>query len=87
MRSNFPLTLTTGNGQTIQRPYPLWPVALPVSTHPTVAGLNGVALGWVSPLDLSRADTSTVTPLLATSQFGGISTDRFPLIRLSTGRP
>lgn len=79
MRSNFPLTLTTGSGQTIQRPYPLWPVTLPISAHPTVAGLNGVALGWVSPLDLSGADTTTVTPLLATSQFGGIFTGPFPL--------
>jgi ABC-2 type transport system permease protein len=79
MRSNFPLTLTTGNGQTIQRPYPLWPVSLPVSTHPTVSGLNGVALGWVSPLDLSGADPNTVTPLLATSQFGGIFNGPFPL--------
>lgn len=78
MRSNFPVTQESETGQQVQRPYPLWPVSLPVSTHPTVTGLTGIALGWASPLDLSGADTSTVTPLLATSQFGGVLTGMFP---------
>ncbi|TFG64717.1 MAG: hypothetical protein E4H28_04915, partial [Gemmatimonadales bacterium] len=79
MRSNFPVTQELATGQQFQRPYPLWPVSMPVSTHPTVNGLTGVALGWASPLDLSGADTSTVTALLATSQFGGVLTGPFPL--------
>jgi len=78
MRSNFPVTQESDTGLPVRRPYPLWPVSLPVSTHPTVIGLTGVALGWASPLDLSGADTSTVTPLLATSQFGGVLTGPFP---------
>ncbi len=79
MRSNFPVNQASEGGQTVQRPYPLWPVTLPASAHPTVAGLTGITLGWASPLDLSGADTSTVTPLLATSQFGGVFTGPFPL--------
>jgi ABC-2 type transport system permease protein len=78
MRSNFPVTQQSEGGPPVQRPYPLWPVSLPVSAHPAVSGLTGVALGWASPLDLSGADTSTVTPLLATSQFGGVLTGPFP---------
>ncbi len=78
MQSNFPVTQETETGQQVRRPYPLWPITLPVSTHATVAGLTGIAMGWVSPLDLSGADTSTVTPLLATSQFGGVLTGPFP---------
>ena len=79
MRSNFPVNQETDSGRPVQRPYPLWPVTRPVSAHPTVAGLTGITLGWASPLDLSGADTSTVTPLLATSQFGGVFTGPFPL--------
>ncbi|MFQ5529667.1 MAG: Gldg family protein [Gemmatimonadota bacterium] len=78
MRSNFPVTQQSESGLPVQRPYPLWPVSLPVSAHPVVSGLAGVALGWASPLDLSGADTSTVTPLLATSQAGGVLTGPFP---------
>ncbi|MDH3297051.1 MAG: GldG family protein, partial [Gemmatimonadota bacterium] len=79
MRSNFPVTQENESGLPVRRPYPLWPVSRPVSAHPVVGGLTGVVLGWASPLDLSGADTSTVTPLLATSQAGGVFTGPFPL--------
>lgn len=79
LRSNQPLQLPGPGGQPVQRPFPLFPIAVPTSDHPIVAGLTGVSLGFASPLDLSGADTTTVTPLLATTEFGGLMPGQSPL--------
>jgi ABC-2 type transport system permease protein len=78
-RSSGRVTLSSGGGGTYVVPYPLWPIVIPASTHPMVEGLSGVLLPWASPLDLSAADTSTVTPLLATTEFGQHLTGPHPL--------
>jgi ABC-2 type transport system permease protein len=79
VRSNTPLQITGSSGVPVQRPFPPFPVAVPVSDHPVVAGLSGVALAFASPLDLSGADTTTVTPLLATTEFGAVMPSESPL--------
>jgi ABC-type uncharacterized transport system involved in gliding motility auxiliary subunit len=77
-RSSGRVTLSSsGAGYVV--PYPLWPVVVPASAHAMVEGLTGVLLPWSSPLDLSRADTTTVTPLLATTEFGQHLTGPHPL--------
>ena len=79
LRSNQPLQIPGASGVRVQRPFPLFPIALPASAHPTLSGVTGVSLGFSSPIDLSGADTSTVTPLLATSEFGGVMPGESPL--------
>lgn len=79
VRSNSPLQLPGSGGQPVQRPFPPFPVVVPVSDHPVVAGLSGVAMALVSPLDLSGSDTTTVTPLLATTEFGAVMPSQSPL--------
>jgi ABC-2 type transport system permease protein len=78
-RSSGRVTLSSGSGGGYVVPYPLWPIVVPASTHTMVEGLSGVLLPWASPLDLSGADTSTVTPLLATTEFGQHLTGSHPL--------
>lgn len=68
LRSSGRVTLPSSSGMSYVVPYPLWPIALPTGTNAMVEGLAGVVLPWASPLDLSAADTSTVTPLLATTE-------------------
>jgi ABC-type uncharacterized transport system involved in gliding motility auxiliary subunit/ABC-type transport system involved in multi-copper enzyme maturation permease subunit len=79
VRSNSPVTMGGAGGTSVQRPFPPFPVAVPVSDHPIVAGLSGVALAFASPLDLSGADTTTVTPLLGTTEFGAVMPSESPL--------
>lgn len=79
LRSNEPLQLPGAGGSLVQRPFPLFPVTVPASEHPIVGGLSGVTLAFASPLDLSRADTATVTPLLATTDFGALMPGESPL--------
>lgn len=74
LRSNQPLTIDGA-----QRPFPLFPVTVPASDHPIVAGLTGVSLAFASPLDLSGADTTSVTPLLASTEFGTVMPPESPL--------
>ena len=78
-RSSGRVTLSSGSGGGFVVPYPLWPIVVPASAHAMVEGLSGVLLPWASPLDLSAADTSTVTPLLATTEFGQHLTGPHPL--------
>ena len=78
-RSSGRVTLTSSGGGGYVVPYPLWPIVVPASAHAMVEGLGGVVLPWASPLDLSAADTSTVTPLLATTEFGQHLTGPHPL--------
>lgn len=79
LRSNGRVTLPSSSGLSYVVPYPLWPIVLPASAHAMVEGLNGVLLPWASPVDLSAADTSTVTPLLATTEFGQHLTGFHPI--------
>ncbi len=79
MRSNGRVTLPSSSGMSFVVPYPLWPIVVPTSRHAMVSGLSGVLLPWASPLDLSGADTTTVTPLLATTEFGQHLTGSHPL--------
>lgn len=79
LRSSGRVTLPSSSGLSYVVPYPLWPIVLPASAHAMVEGLNGVLLPWASPLDLSAADTSTVTPLLATTEFGQHLTGFHPI--------
>lgn len=78
-RSSGRVTLSSGSGVSYVVPYPLWPIVVPASANAIVEGLSGVLLPWASPLDLSAADTSTVTPLLATTEFGQHLTGPHPL--------
>jgi len=77
-RSSGRVTLSS-SGAAYVVAYPLWPIVVPASSHAMVEGLSGVLLPWASPLDLSAADTSTVTPLLATTEFGQHLTGPHPL--------
>ena len=79
LRSSGRVTLPSSSGLSYVVPYPLWPLVLPASAHAMVEGLNGVLLPWASPVDLSAADTSTVTPLLATTEFGQHLTGFLPI--------
>jgi len=79
LRSNQPLQIPGSGGVPVQRPFPLFPITAPASEHPIVAGLSGVTLAFASPLDLSGADTATVTPLLATTEFGALLPAESPL--------
>lgn len=79
LRSNEPLTIDGA-----LRPFPLFPVVVPprgtgAESHPIVTGLAGVSLEFASPLDLSAADTTTVVPLLATTEAGGVLPPESPL--------
>jgi ABC-2 type transport system permease protein len=78
-RSSGRVTLSSSSGAGYVVPYPLWPIVVPAGGHAMVEGLSGVLLPWASPLDLSRADTSTVTPLLATTEFAQHLTGPHPL--------
>jgi ABC-2 type transport system permease protein len=79
LRSSGRVTLPSSSGLNYVVPYPLWPIVLPATAHAMVEGLNGVLLPWASPLDLSATDTSTVTPLLATTEFGQHLTGPHPI--------
>ena len=79
LRSSGRVTLPSSSGLSYVVPYPLWPLVLPASAHAMVEGLNGVLLPWASPVDLSAADTSMVTPLLATTEFGQHLTGFLPI--------
>jgi ABC-type uncharacterized transport system involved in gliding motility auxiliary subunit len=79
LRSSGRVTLPSSSGMSYVVPYPLWLIALPASAHAMVEGLNGVLLPWPSPLDLSASDTSTVTPLLGTTEFGQHLTGFHPI--------
>jgi len=79
LRSSGRVTLPSSSGLSYVVPYPLWPIVFPASAHAMVEGLNGVLLPWASPVDLSAADTSTVTPLLATTEFGQHLTGFHPI--------
>lgn len=79
LQSNEPLQLPGAGGTPVQRPFPLFPITVPASEHPIVGGLSGVTLAFASPLDLSGADTATVTPLLATTDFGALMPAESPL--------
>lgn len=79
VRSNQPLQVTGSGGVPVQRPFPPFPITVPASNHPIVSGLSGVSLAIPSPLDLSGADTTNVTPLLATTEFGGLMPSESPL--------
>jgi ABC-type uncharacterized transport system involved in gliding motility auxiliary subunit len=77
-RSSGRVTLSS-SGAGFVVPYPLWPIVVPASSHAMVEGLSGVLMPWASPLDLSGADTTTVTPLLTTTEFGQHLTGPHPL--------
>jgi ABC-2 type transport system permease protein len=79
LRSSGRVTLPTPSGLSLVVPYPLWPILQPATQHVIVEGLSGVLTPWASPLDLSRTDSSTVTPLLATTEFGQHLTGFHPL--------
>jgi ABC-type uncharacterized transport system involved in gliding motility auxiliary subunit len=78
-RSSGRVTLSSSSGVGYVVAYPLWPIVVAASSHAMVEGLSGVLLAWASPLDLSGADTTTVTPLLATTEFGQHLTGPHPL--------
>jgi ABC-type uncharacterized transport system involved in gliding motility auxiliary subunit len=69
MSSNEPVPLQTAGGYVLQQ-YPLWPVAFPLE-HPITRDGNTLLMRWTSPLYLEDADTTRVTPLLTTTEFGG----------------
>ncbi|WP_420633542.1 Gldg family protein [Candidatus Palauibacter sp.] len=52
-------------------PYPLWALAQPASGHVIVEGVANVPMRFGSPLLIEVEDSTTVTPLLATSDVGG----------------
>ncbi|MCL7970483.1 MAG: hypothetical protein M8866_00140, partial [marine benthic group bacterium] len=79
LRSSGRVTLPSSAGASFVAPYPLWPIVGAASDHPMVEGLAGVVLPWASPLDLSGADTTTVTPLLATTEFAQHLTGFHPI--------
>ncbi len=79
LRSSGRVTLPSSSGMSYVVPYPLWLIAVPADAHAMVEGLSGVLLPWASPLDLSASDTSTVTPLLATTEFGQHLTGHHPI--------
>jgi ABC-type uncharacterized transport system involved in gliding motility auxiliary subunit len=51
-------------------PYPLWPIVVPSRRHPITQGLSSMTLAWAGPLVVK--DTTHVTPLLQTTESGGV---------------
>ncbi len=79
LRSSGRVTLPSSAGASFVAPYPLWPIVGAASGHAMVEGVAGVVLPWASPLDLSSADTTAVTPLLATTEFAQHLTGFHPI--------
>ena len=79
LRSNGRVTQPTASGMSVIVPYPLWPVMVPASAHAILEGVSTVLVPWASPIELTTADTVQVIPLLATSEYGGVMTGRFPI--------
>ena len=52
-------------------PYPFWTLAQPASGHVIVDGVANVPIRYGSPLQIEVEDSTRVTPLLVTSDFGG----------------
>ena len=70
MTSNEPIPLQTAGGVVV-RQYPLFPIAFPLE-HPITRDGNSMAMRWASPLHLELADSTRVTPLLTTTEYGGL---------------
>jgi ABC-2 type transport system permease protein len=51
-------------------PYPLWPIVVPSRKSPITQGLSSMTLAWAGPLVVK--DTAHVTPLLQTTESGGV---------------
>jgi ABC-2 type transport system permease protein len=51
-------------------PYPLWPVVRPAGDSPVTQGIDALTLAWAGPIEIK--DTTRVTPLLETSEAGGV---------------
>jgi len=73
LASNQAIPLQTAGGYVIQQ-YPLFPIAQVVGDHPIVEGGSPVTFQWASPLLIDDADSTRVTPLLVTTDAGGLST-------------
>jgi ABC-type uncharacterized transport system involved in gliding motility auxiliary subunit/ABC-type transport system involved in multi-copper enzyme maturation permease subunit len=69
MTSNEAVPLQTAGG-VVLRQYPLFPISLPLE-HPITGDGNSMVMRWASPLYLDQADSSRVTPLLTTTEYGG----------------
>lgn len=70
LSSNEPIPMQTAGGFILQQ-YPLFPIALPGAEHPILQGRNPINVRWASPLFLDNADTTRITPLLVTTEYGG----------------
>ena len=51
-------------------PYPLWPIALPVSGNAITSGLGSLSLAWAGEVEVR--DSVNVQPLWSTSEAGGL---------------
>ncbi len=69
VRSNQTVSLGRRSVFDVVAPYPLWPVAVPAARHPTTQNLEELAVAWAGVLQVT--DSSRVTPLWATSAYGG----------------
>ena len=68
--SNDAVPIQTAGGYVVQQ-YPLFPIAWPAAEHPILEGDNTVSVRWASPLFMDDADSTLVTPLLTTTEYGG----------------
>jgi len=72
LRANQMVGVPTNFGQ-ILRPYPFFLRAQSTKASPINAELGEAGLAWTSSIDTSASKTSTVTPLLVTSNSAGVS--------------
>jgi len=70
LASNEVVPMPTAGGYVL-RNYPAWPIVGPAAEHPIVRNGNPVTLVWPSPVTYDGADSTLVTPLLATTEYGG----------------
>lgn len=71
LRSYAQLNLPAPGGFSYLQPYPLFPLVLAASEHVIVRGLGQVMMPWAAAIDVVDADSASVIPLLATTEFGG----------------
>lgn len=72
LRANQMVSVPTNFGQLL-RPYPYFLRAQSTKASPINADLSEAGLAWTSSIDTTTSKTSTITPLLITSNAAGIS--------------
>lgn len=71
LQSRATVQMRGSSGMVFGVPYPLWPKLVASSEHIVVKDLGPIMAPWSTPLEILAEDTSSVTPLLRTTEYGG----------------